>query len=376
MNNSVANITPSGGGRGFVSPKLAAFFAPNSYLHTHFNFLLREINPALSLNALMAQVVAVIPENADTHTYVLRPPPRWQGFTAGMHIPIAVEINGVLTRRTYTISSSPEQYQRQGTIAITVKRLAGGRLSSQLFKHLNVGQWLEIGEAIGDFTFDKAVSEKVLFLAAGSGVTPFFSMLNDYLKVATSTYITLMYYCRRQDEVIFAQQLAKLAKAYSHFTLVPIFTDINGRIDAIHLLQHCPDVAQRDVFVCGPEGFMTRATTLLHQQGVAQRQIFQESFGRRLSPVNLQTSTTTSEVSFSKSTVRIAGDGKKTILELAELAGLTPKYGCRSGICHECKCTKVSGQVVDYRNGKKSSFDAEEIQVCISIPHGAVEIAL
>ena len=55
---SVADITPSRSGRGFALPKLAAFFAPNSYLHTHFNFLLREINPALSLNALMAQVVA------------------------------------------------------------------------------------------------------------------------------------------------------------------------------------------------------------------------------------------------------------------------------------------------------------------------------
>lgn len=373
---SVADITPSRSGRGFALPKLAAFFAPNSYLHTHFNFLLREINPALSLNALMAQVVAIIPETTDTHTYVLRPPPRWQGFTAGMHIPITVEINGVLTRRTYTISSSPEQYQRQGTITITVKRLAGGRLSSQLFKYLKVGQWLEVGQAIGEFTLDKAVSEKVLFLAAGSGITPFFSMLNSYLKLSTSTYITLMYYCRRQDDVIFAQQLAKLAKAYSHFTLVPIFSDMEGRIDAIHLLQHCPDVAQRDVFVCGPEGFMASATTLLQQQGVTQRQIFQESFGRRLSPVNLHASTTTSEVSFSKSTVRIEGDGKKTILELAELAGLTPKYGCRSGICHECKCTKMSGQVVDYRHGKKSSFDAEEIQVCVSIPHGVVEIAL
>jgi ferredoxin-NADP reductase len=374
--NSAANISPSRSGRGFALSKLGAFFAPNSYLHTHFNFLLREINPALSLNALMAQVVAVIPETADTHSYVIRPPRRWQGFTAGMHIPITVEINGVLTRRTYTISSTPEQYQRQGTIAITVKRLAGGRLSSQLFKHLNVGQWLEIGEAIGEFTLDKAVSDKVLFLAAGSGITPFFSMLNSFLKISTSTYITLMYYCRRQDEFIFAQQLTKLAKAYSHFTLVPIFTDMEGRIDAIHLLQHCPDVAHRDVFVCGPEGFMARATTLLQQQGVTQRQIFQESFGRRLSPINLQTSTATSEVSFSKSTVRIESDGKKTILELAELAGLTPKYGCRSGICHECKCTKMSGQVVDYRNGKKSSFDAEEIQVCVSIPHGVVEIAL
>lgn len=374
--NSVTAISPSRSGSGFALPKLATFFAPNSYLHTHFNFLLREINPALSLNALMAQVVAVIPETANSHSYVLRPPRRWQGFTAGMHIPITVEINGVLTRRTYTISSSPEQYQRQGTIAITVKRLAGGRLSSQLVKHLKVGQWLEIGEAIGEFTFDKAVSEKVLFLAAGSGITPFFSMLNSYLKISTSTYITLMYYCRRQDEVIFAQQLAKLAKAYSHFTLVPIFSDMEGRIDATHLLQHCPDVAQRDVFLCGPEGFMARATTLLHQQNVAQRQIFQESFGRRLSPVNLQTSTTTGEVSFSKSTVRIEGDGTKTILELAELAGLTPKYGCRSGICHECKCTKISGQVVNYHNGKKSNLDAEEIQICVSIPHGVVEIAL
>ena len=72
----------------------------------------------------------------------------------------------------------------------------------------------------------------------------------------------------------------------------------------------------------------------------------------------------------------LGDDPSRELASLAEAAGLQPKFGCRGGLCHECTCTKLSGQVVDVRTGKPSRLDQEEIQVCIAVPQGTVEIVL
>lgn len=357
-----------------VASARPSFWQRSGYLQTHLDFLLREINPALARRTLQAKVVDILTETADSRTFVLKLPRRWRGFTAGMYLPVDVSINGALVRRTYSISSPPSQYQRERTVAITVKRVQGGRVSNWLFEHLQIGQWLQVGEAAGTFTVERASSANVLMLAAGSGITPFFSMLNASEHFAQN--ITLMYYCHYREDAIFAQQLTRLSAIHPQLTLVIIPTDVHGRINSTHLQRHCPDVAQRDVLMCGPEGFMSSATRLLAVEGVRHEQILRESFGFRRDPSVFNTPRYQADVSFVRSTVRIQGDGSKTILELAEQAGLSPKYGCRGGLCHECTCTKVSGQVVDVRTGKKSHLDQEEIQVCISIPQGPVDIAL
>ena len=70
----------------------------------------------------------------------------------------------------------------------------------------------------------------------------------------------------------------------------------------------------------------------------------------------------------------LTATGEKTLLELAEQAGLKPKFGCRIGVCHECKCTKASGRVMNTLSGELVSEEQTQIQACISIPVGDVEI--
>ena len=353
-----------------------SFWQRTGYLQTYLDFLLREISPGFSRKVMMAKVVRIVAETADTKTYILKPPLRWAGFRPGQHLPVAIEINGGWTRRTYTISSTPEQFHREGTIAITVKKMPGGRVSNALFSQLKPGHWLQIGDAFGEFTLERATQDDLLFIAAGSGITPVLALLQAHRDMLATRNATLMYYCRHRNDVIFAKKLARLADDFPRFTLVTVLTHHQGRISPAQLLRHCPDVAERDVFLCGPTGFMSAASGYLTSMNVPENRIFHESFGGVLNPAPTGELSGKAEVTFTRTGLRVTGDGRRSLLELAEFGGLMPKQGCRSGICHQCKCTKLSGTVVDARTGKPSGPEQADIQICISIPQGPVEIAL
>ena len=352
---------------------LEQFWQRNGFIQTYGDFLLSEIDPLLSLRKLQARVVAIRQETADAKTYVFKPSRRWQGFQAGMHLQIRVEAEGVSLSRYYSVSSSVQQFLQDGTFSITVKRIPQGRMSNWLFDQLQPEDIVQIGQAGGEFTLEQASSDKVLFLAAGSGITPMMSMLSTHLPRAPEKDFQLLYYCCNPSEVIFAQALQALADQYPNFKLAVVHTDTDGLINGDQLTSRCADVATREVFLCGPAGFMQVARELLEGQGVEAARIHQESFGVRL---EVNADQTGAQVLFSKAGVEAKADGGQTILMLAESAGLKPKYGCRTGICHECKCVKKSGAVRNLLTGQISTAENEAIQSCISVPQGKVEVAL
>lgn len=353
---------------------LEQFWQRNGFIQTYGDFLLSEIDPLWSPRKLQARVVAIRQETADAKTYVLKPARRWKGFQAGMHLQIGVEARGVSLSRYYSVSSSVQQFEREGTFSITVKRIPQGRMSNWLFDHLQPEDIVRISQASGEFTLEQTQADKLLFLAAGSGITPMMSMLSTHLPQAPERDFQLLYYCCNPDEVIFAQALQALADQYPNFRLDVVHTDTDGLINEQQLASRCADAAAREVFLCGPGGFMQVARELLEAQGVDGSRIHQESFGVRID-VNA-TEQLGARVLFSKAGVEAEADGGQTILMLAESAGLKPKYGCRTGICHECKCVKKSGAVRNLLTGQISTAENEAIQTCISVPQGIVEVAL
>jgi len=72
---------------------------------------------------------------------------------------------------------------------------------------------------------------------------------------------------------------------------------------------------------------------------------------------------------------RISNNGR-SLLEQAEQAGLSPQFGCRMGICHTCTCRKTAGTVRNLVSGEVSSAEEEDIQICVSVPAGDVELDL
>ena len=128
---------------------------------------------APGMDAGRARVLERRRESTDAVTLVLQPGRGWGGFQPGQHVSIGAEIDGRRIRRSYSPTGIP---RADGRITITVKRVAGGKLSGYLCDEVPVGAWLDIGPAFGEMTLPVQPDKPLLFLAAGSGITPLVSM--------------------------------------------------------------------------------------------------------------------------------------------------------------------------------------------------------
>lgn len=341
------------------------------------DFLLREMDPLLSRRALSARVVSVRQESADCRSLVLRPARAWKGFTAGMHLPITVELNGRRVTRFYSISSTPLDFAADGTITITVKRVPGGQVSTAIVDRAYPGQILGIGAARGDFVLDPQGQGPLLMLAGGSGITPMRSMLLHDVPRHPDRDVVLIHHCRTASDVVFGEDFRALAAQYDHFHYQPVHTDTDGLLTAEALAASCPDIAQREIYLCGPSGFMDVARDAFTRLGCPAERVHQELFGfAPMAPNPAAGEQAEAPVRFLLSDRIVTTAGEYSLLELAEQAGLSPKYGCRSGICHECACRKERGVVRNRVTGQLSTDGPETIQSCLSMPVGAVEVAL
>jgi ferredoxin-NADP reductase len=328
--------------------------------------LLAQLHPTWSLGRIKARVEGVVTETPDTKTFVLRPNRNWQGFRAGQHVGIEVEIAGVRYQRRYSLSSAPSAHRR---VAITVKRQPGGKVSSWLHDHLHAGDTVTLEPAAGSFTLPSPRPARMLMLSAGSGITPLMSMLRALVAERASVDVTCVHIVRRRDEAIFAAELAALAATVPGLRVHHHFSAATGRFDAAALARLVPDCDARAVFLCGPEAFMAA-----FRPRFAGR-LFEESFGipswsaEAAAGTDFEIRCTRSERSF-------AAGSATPLLVAAEAAGLQPRYGCRMGICHTCRCVKRSGTVENVLTGARSSEPGEAIQLCISRARSDVTLEL
>ena len=104
-------------------------------------------------------------------------------------------------------------------------------------------------------------------------------------------------------------------------------------------------------------------------EGVSADNIMFEYFGA--APIELdRADAKDAYVSFEKGGVAAMSSAENpvSLLELAEQNGLKPLAGCRVGVCHQCKCTKKSGVVLNTLTGQYSDTGREDIQLCVSVP--------
>src|SRR3954471_10588354 len=150
--------------RAFTSPLL-----PDDYLEL--------INPLWSTRELKGKVEAIVPETEDAATIVIRPGYEWEGHEAGQYLRIGLDIEGRRHWRAYSLTSDPSD--PEGNISITVKNAEGGKVSPYIVRKLREGTIVTLGEVTGQFTLPREVPDKLLFISAGSGVTPIMSMIRD-----------------------------------------------------------------------------------------------------------------------------------------------------------------------------------------------------
>lgn len=298
----------------------------------------------------------------------VRPNSRWTGFQAGQYVEFAMEIDGRRQRRMF----SPAQSQHaDGTLEFTMSVNPDGVLTRHIQQSARVGDRVVLGNVGGDFHLPQARPERIVLISAGSGITPVMSMLRTLIDESHDGEIDFIHYCRSTSDALYAAHLEQLEDALPGLRIHCIYTREGGEhFSADQLARLVPDYADAQTFVCGPSPLLEATRTLFDEQGLSER-LHQEAFG--LAAPAAGEDDTGGEIHFQRSN-RCAENNGQTLLEQAEQAGLSPKHGCRMGVCFACSCTKTAGRVRDLRTGEVSGNGEQEIQICVSAPVGSVSL--
>lgn len=317
--------------------------------------------------------------------------------------------------KTYSVSCDPSETRHH---RITVKREAGqggapdGIGSCWLHDTVSTGDVIDIAAPRGTFYLNEASKRPVVLLSGGVGLTPMVSMLHRLKASGRDVYF--LHACENgrvhalRDEVL-GQVDERIRARFVYRTPEDgDQCDAQGMIDKAFLQTTLP-IDDYEVYLCGPVPFMAAMYQVLQELGVPKVQIAYEFFGKAASldklvskpalskaasaaapairsltfltnpdawaadeePASLPPSPQ-GQVVFNKSNVSVEWDGAaKSLLELAENAGLEPEFSCRSGICNSCKCTLVSGEV-EYFEQPLIAPEQGKVLICCSRPKGAV----
>ncbi len=350
--------TPTGGKRATRSWLNAGWLRPLND-PAAIDDLLSLVNPLWSVGEIRARVVAIVEETEDTRSFVLEPNRHWPGFIAGQYVPVFFELDGRRLQRCYSLSGEPGAAQ----LRITVKRQAQGRVSNALHDRLQVGDVLTLGAPEGDFTLPLDAAPKTLLIGAGSGVTPLMSQLLQLRAAQYAGEVRFIQICRTPEDAIFRAELEAIAATWPALTLEFHPTAERGRMTPAALMAQVPDYAEHQVMLCGPAAFMNDVRQAWESQRLGYR-LKTEAFSLALPTVIADG--VAAEVRCHRAEQVFTAQPGQPLLSEAETAGLSPRHGCRIGICHACKCVKRSGTVQNLLTGEISDAPDEAIQLCIS----------
>lgn len=326
------------------------------------------VNPLWSLMEARARVVKMIDEAPGVKSLWLKPNARFRGFRPGQHVLLELEINGARLARCFSFSTAPRS---DGLIRLTIKQKANGPVSHAAHD-LKPGQIVRLSQAQGEFA-PRSASKKLLLLSAGSGVTPMLSMLQQLANETSDRDVFMVHCGHSNNDIIFAEELRQLAAQYPQLTLFLHATENAGHLNEEKITALVPDWNERETLLCGPDGFMQTVESMYAKAGRSEF-LQSESFGRRAAPVDPNAAS--HSITAIKLEQPFTVQAGQSLLEGAEAAGLQPKFGCRRGICRSCQCKKLGGTVTNLLTGQISGPGEELIQLCISTPNSAVELAL
>jgi ferredoxin-NADP reductase len=329
------------------------------------------INPLWSTRELRGRIEEVKRETEDAATVLIKPGYRWPGHKPGQYCRIGVDIDGVRHWRAYSLTSDP--YRKDGLIAITPKKVGGGTVSPVLVE-ANAGMVVGLGGIEGDFVLPDDPPDKLLFISAGSGITPIMSMLHHLDNADAVKDIVVLHSARHTDDVIFGKELRRLADEHEGFHLHEQLTDDHGRMGPDDLEKLCPDWQERDAYLSGPSEMLDAFTEHWENHGDCEK-LHMERFQPKLG-LGDGGEGEGGTIKFIESDCEVECDGDTPILVAGEEAGLDLPYGCREGICHTCVGELRSGKLRDLRNGDVYGNEGEVVRTCISAPEGPVEIEL
>jgi glycine betaine catabolism B len=336
------------------------------------------------------RVVDIIEETEDAKTFrMVGEQPMLFSYRPGQFVTFILNINGKEVKRSYSMSSSPS---RPHLLEVTIKCVPGGLVSNWFCEQLKLGDVLTVKGPSGKFTCFDYPSSKMLFIGAGSGITPIVSMCRWIADTSSDVDVKLLASFRSPTDIIFRKEFELWAARNRRFQVAitltsgwhgtDYWTGFRGRFSEHMLNVFVPDLHDRHVFMCGPEPFADGVKKILRDVGFNLANIHTESFGSGRSAQGSKGGGRTLElkgpqhkVTFTKSGITVDCDEHVTLLELAEAHGIEIEYSCRLGSCGACE-VKCKG---DIRVSEECEIDAKTkaggfIYACCSRSLGDVEL--
>lgn len=343
-----------------LAERITTPLLPDDYLHL--------ANPLWSARELRGRVLQVRRETEDSATLVIKP--GW-GFSfdyqPGQYIGIGLLVDGRWRWRSYSLTSSPvarSGFGPERTVTISVKAMPEGFLSTHLVAGVEPGTIVRLAAPQGNFVLPDPAPPSILFLTAGSGITPVMSMLRTLVRREQIDDIAHLHSAPTKADVMFGAELTALAAVHPGYRLRVRETRRQGRLDLARLDQEVPDWRERQTWACGPEGMLAQAEKIWSAAGIKDRLHLERFAVAKAAPAGAG-----GTVTFARSGRTVAADAATSLMDAGEGAGVQMPFGCRMGICQSCVVSLVDGHVRDLRTGAEHE-PGSRVQTCISSASG------
>lgn len=328
----------------------------------------RLLNPLWTTRELRGKILRI--DHHDPRTASLDIQPGWGvpvDFHAGQYIGIGLAIDGRYTWRSYSLTCAPTR--SSGLLTITVRAVDGGKLSSHLVSTAHPGMTVRLAAPAGDFYLPYPIPPALLFVTAGTGITPVIGMLRDIedrLDPATGgSDVWLVHSARTPADVLFAAELDRLeAKGLKVHRRI---TSVAGRVTPEELETIVPGATERAVYACGPAEMLQKLEGWAADKGVNLK-TERFTISRDCAA---EGGTVTFEALGEPKTATV--DGATTVLEAGESVGVQLPFGCRMGICQTCVQSLSDGYVIDLRTGEEKG-PGERFRPCVCVPAGDIHV--
>jgi len=324
---------------------------------------LKLLNPLWTARELRGEIVDVRNETSDSATVTIKP--GW-GFSAdyqpGQYVGIGLRVEGRWHWRSYSLTSVPVRDKKR--ITITVKATPEGFLSSHLVNGVTPGTIVRLAAPKGDFALPDPPPAKILFISAGSGITPLMAMLRSLTARGQNPDIVHLHSAPTAEDVIFHDELRDLEVSQPGYRLHLQLTKQDGKLDFDNLEDLVPDWRDRPTWACGPTPMLDTVEALWDSAGLSD-DLHMERFTIARTDKGGEGGT----VTFAISDKTIEIDGATSLLEAGEKVGIQMPFGCRMGICQTCVLPLEDGNVRDFRSGNEHGA-GDRINTCVSTASG------
>ena len=294
-------------------------------------------------------------------------------------------------RRSYSITSSPVLNE---PLAVGVKRIPNGFFSRLLVDSAYEGQIIYSSGAGGLFKLPTNIIDfnKIIFFAAGSGITPILSLIKTALYSFPHIHILLVYSNSSKTSAVYHEQLILLETEFkSRFHIHFLFSSspnllrarLNRDLFFEFLYEENIDIEKTLFYTCGPVSYMRMVIFLLEEFGVNEKQIRKEDFvpfnpnPKRNAPPDTGSYFVT--IHNADETFHFKVNYPDTILRAAKKLDIVLPYSCENGRCGNCAAKCIKGKV--WMSNNEVLTDADQAKgltlTCVGHPvNGDVELDL